>query len=122
MEILTQTETDKFIASLNGRPMLFAKSVNISKPSDTQESNTDEQDKPWTTSFSMTATMNSSEIDSLCVRKLLGLHRPQRGSSRNAIQRLRREVHYIQENREAFKAQKETLREHKAGAFQSFHI
>ena len=96
MEVLTKTESDKFIASLEGRPILFAKSANISKPSDTQENNAYKQDKPWPTSFSLTATMDSSEINSIHIRKLLGLHRSKRGSSRNATQKIHRTIHYLQ--------------------------
>ena len=96
MEVLTKTESDKFIASLEGRPMLFAKSVNISKPNDTKENDADEQDKPWPTSFSLTATMDSTEISSIHIRKLLGLYRPKRGSSRNATQKIHRAIHYLQ--------------------------
>lgn len=100
MEVLTKSESDKLIASLEGRPILFAKSVNISKSSDTQENYADEQDKPWPTSFSLTATMDSTEISSIHIRKLLGLYRPKRGSSRNATQKIHRTIHYLRKTDE----------------------
>lgn len=94
-EELTQSESNKFIVSLEGRPVLFAKEIKITKTKSPDNEDIDEQYKPWPTSFSLEASIEDTKIDSLCVRRLLGLYRSKRGSSRNYIQRIHRTTHYF---------------------------
>lgn len=88
-----QSESNKFIVSLEGRPVLFAKEIKITKSKSPNNEDIDEQYKPWPTSFSLEASIEDTKIDSRCVRRLFGLYRAKRGSShphRNKLHRIDR--------------------------------
>lgn len=103
-EEMTPAELGSFLASLEGKPMLFASNVkfkevdsvkvrdsaNIPKP-DTGKSD----GEPWAQSFSFTATIDCDNIPSRNVRRLMGMYRPNRGSSRTLYQKLIRYHYYL---------------------------
>ena len=97
---MTPTEFGTFLATLQGKPILFANNVEIKdvdKVNVREQTNVLELDdekmkgEPYPNSFSFTATIEPSRG----LNKLLGRYRPNRGSSRTLGQKWSRYRYYI---------------------------
>lgn len=99
-EEMAPIEFEKFLATLQGKPILFANNVKIKdvdKVNVREQTNVPELDDgkmkgdPYPNSFSFTATIEPSRG----LNKLLGRYRPNRGSSRTLGQKWSRYRYYI---------------------------
>lgn len=99
-EEMTPTEFGAFLATLQGKPILFANNVEIKdvdKVKVREQTNVPELDdenmkgEPYPNSFSFSATIEPSRG----LNKLLGRYRPNRGSSRTLNQKWSRYRYYI---------------------------
>lgn len=97
---MTPIEFEKFLATLQGKPILFANNVEIKdvdKVKVREQTNVPELDdenmkgEPYPNSFSFSATIEPSRG----LNKLLGRYRPNRGSSRTLNQKWSRYRYYI---------------------------
>lgn len=87
---------DSFIASLEGKPMLFAKNVRI-KEADTlniREATKVEELEPYKMSYTLTATVENSTEVSRNIRRLMGQYRPNRGKGLTTRQYVYRHRYY----------------------------